>query len=152
MADSAGTDTHRMCTCTCLTFSVAPSIPILCSPSYPSDVSLFPAYAHARGNGKWGLVVSLTFEHSSLSRSRPQRNPPLSPCLAHPFSHPSAPPVVTSHSLSLSPPFLLLYESHENLHLSCPTSFASSWIFFPYCSSSSDEFNGWQLIRDRHEW
>lgn len=27
MADSAGTDTHRMCTCTCLTFSVAPSIP-----------------------------------------------------------------------------------------------------------------------------
>lgn len=33
---------------------------------------LFSAYA-SRGNGKWGFAISLTFEHSSLSRSRPQR-------------------------------------------------------------------------------
>lgn len=35
MADSTGTDTHRVCTRTCLAFSVAPSIPYPLHPSCP---------------------------------------------------------------------------------------------------------------------
>lgn len=54
-----------------------------------------PLFSTSRGNGKWGFAISLTFEHSSLSRSRPQREI----CLCLPFSHPIAFPIVASRSL-----------------------------------------------------
>lgn len=91
------------------------SSPARCSPSYPFDADHpappFPAYARARGNGKWGLVISLTFEHSSSSWSRPQRNPSLSLLasltlfliLLHPRLLPLTPPSFSYTKASIYP-------------------------------------------------
>lgn len=89
MADSIGTDVHVRASILCL------------SPPRPQSLNSsalnypFPLlFSASRGNGKWGFAISLTFEHSSLSRSRPQREI----CLPLPFSHPAF-PIVASHSL-----------------------------------------------------
>ena len=151
MADSPGTDTHRMCTRMCLTFSVAPSIPYPLHPScpllllpVPFRCLRIPAYARACRNGKWEFVVSLTFEYSSSSRSRPQRNPLFSSCFTHPFSF-----CILGCYLSFSYPLHLLYESHESLHVSYGFHFKSDLLSILFVLFG---FNGWQLIRDRREW
>lgn len=146
MADSAGTDTHRMCTH--VRASRSPSRPrslIPCSPCLPLVPFRCPDYPPplfcvctcSRKRQMRTRVVSLTFEHSSSSRSRPQRNPPLSRHLAHPFSHPTTLPTVTSHPLS----FFCMSPTKASIYPVLRVSLRVL-IFFLHCSSSSDEFNG----------
>lgn len=87
-------DRHTVRTRTRLAFTVFPRRVLdpltLSAPRHPSySHPLFPAYARARGNGKWGFAISLTFEHSSSSRSRPHRNSSLSSPRSPFFSSPS---------------------------------------------------------------
>lgn len=136
MADSTGTDVHVRASILCL----SPPRPRSLNPSalnYPFP----PVFSASRGNGKWGFAISLTFEHSSLSRSRPQREI----CLPLPFSHPAF-PIVASHSV--------LYGSCKSLssYSILQVSLRAGSSFYTICPFRMNLMDGWLLIRERYEW